>query len=70
MVELHWKQKGHQFDKFVVIGGTVSCCNDNLQYLQWWQSCQIDDLLFSVYAFNVSFTMPAFMVAGRKSAWI
>ena len=37
-----------QFDNFVVTGGTVSCHNDNLQYHQWWQICQIDHLLFSV----------------------
>ena len=42
------KTKDPQFDKFVVTGGTVICHNDNLQCHQWWQCCQIDDLLFSV----------------------
>ena len=42
------KTKDNQFDNFVITGGTVSCRNDNLQYHQWWQSCQIDDRLFSV----------------------
>ena len=42
------KTKDYQFDNFVVTGGTVSCHNDNLQCHQWWQSCQLDDLLFSV----------------------
>ena len=37
-------------ENFVVIGGTVSCRNDNLWCQQWRQSCQIDDLLFSVGA--------------------
>ena len=40
--------KYHQFDNFVVTGGTVSCHNDNLQCHQSQQSCQIDNLLFSV----------------------
>ena len=38
-----------QFDNVVVTGGTVSCHNDNLWCHQWRQSCQIDDLLFSVF---------------------
>ena len=41
------KTKDRQFDDFVVTGGTVSC-NDNLRCHQLRQSCQIDDLLFSV----------------------
>ena len=41
-----------QFDNFVVTGGTVSCRNDNLRCHRWQQSCQIDDLLFSVIVFN------------------
>ena len=41
------KTKGHQFGNFVTIGGTVSCHNNKLQCHQWWQSCQIDDLLYS-----------------------
>ena len=40
--------KGRQFDDFVVAGGTLSCRNDNLRCHQWRQTCQIDDLLFSV----------------------
>ena len=42
------KTKGCQFDNFVIIGGTVSCRNDNLPCHQWWQNCPIDDLLFSM----------------------
>ena len=42
------KTKDHQFDNFVITGGTVSCHYDNLQCHQWQQSRQIDDLLFSV----------------------
>ena len=30
------------------ICGTVICHNDNLQCHQWWQCCQVDDLLLSV----------------------
>ena len=45
------KTKGRQFDNFVVTGGTVSCRHDNLRCHQWRQSCQIDDLLFSVNDF-------------------
>ena len=32
---------------------TVSCHNDKLHQHQWWQSCQIDDLLFSVKNVNI-----------------
>ena len=39
------KTKCRQFDNFVV---TVSCHNDNLRCHQLRQSCQIDDLLFSM----------------------
>ena len=42
------KARGCQFDNFVVTGGNVSCHNDNLQCHQWWQSCQIDNPVFSV----------------------
>ena len=42
------KTKDPQFDNIVITGGTVSCHNDNLQCHQWGQSCQIDDLMFSV----------------------
>ena len=42
------RTKDRQFDNFVVTGGIVSCCYDNLRCHQSWQSCQIDDLLFSV----------------------
>ena len=59
IIQYHWtwpmlvltfplKIKDRQFDKFVITGGTVSCPNDNLQCHQWWQSCQLDDLLFSL----------------------
>ena len=40
--------KSRHFDNFVVTCGTVSCRNDNLRCHQGRQSCQIDDLLFSV----------------------
>ena len=40
------KTKGHQFDNFVVIDGTISCRYDNLRCHQWRQRCQIDNLLF------------------------
>ena len=43
------KTKDRQFDNVVVTGGTISCHNDNLWCHQWRQSCQIDDLLFSVF---------------------
>ena len=46
--QLYKKTKDHQFDKFVVTGGTVICHNDNLQCHQWWQCCQVDDVLLSV----------------------
>ena len=41
------KTKGCQFDNFVITGSTISCYNDNLRCYQWWQSCQIDNILFS-----------------------
>ena len=47
------KTKDCQFDKFVIIGGTVSC-DDNLRCYQWRQSCQIDDRLFSVDTFPLA----------------
>ena len=46
----HWKQEIVNLTTFVVTCGTVSCHNDKLQCHQWWQSCQIDDLLFSLWA--------------------
>ena len=42
------ENKNHQFDKFVVTGGTVIFHNDKLQCHQWWQCCEVDDLLLSV----------------------
>ena len=42
------KTKDHPFYNFVITAGTVSCHYDNLLCCQWRQSCQIDDLLFSV----------------------
>ena len=42
------KTKGRQFDNFVVISDTLSCHNDNLRRHQLRQSCQIDNILFSV----------------------
>ena len=30
-----------KFDNSVVINGTVSCHNNNLQCQQWWRSCQL-----------------------------
>ena len=49
LFEYSLKTKDRQFDNVVVTGGTVSCHNDNLWCQQWRQSCQIDDLLFSVF---------------------
>ena len=43
----HWKQD-HQFDNFLMTGGTVSCRNDNLRRHQWWKSCQIENIVFPV----------------------
>ena len=43
------KTKDHQLDNFVITGGTVSCRHDNLRCHQWRQSCQIDDLFFSMF---------------------
>ena len=42
------KAKYCQLDSIVVTGGTVICHNDNLQCHQWWQCCQVDNLLLSV----------------------
>ena len=42
------ENKARQFDPFVVIAGTVSCRNDNLECHQLRQSWQIDHLLYSV----------------------
>ena len=42
------KTEGRQFDTFVVTGGTAGCRNNNVSR-QWRQSCQIDDLLFSMF---------------------
>ena len=42
------KIKGPQFDNFVITAGNISCHHDNLWCPQWWQSCQIDDPLFSM----------------------
>ena len=43
------EKKYNQFDNFVVSDGTVSCRNDNLRCHKWHQSCQIGDILFSVW---------------------
>ena len=43
------KTKDWQFNNFVVTGGTVSCRNDTSRCQHWPQSCNIDDLLFSVF---------------------
>ena len=37
--------EGDLFDNFVITGGTISCCYDNLRYHQWRQ---IDDFLSSM----------------------
>ena len=37
-----------QFHNVVITGDNLSCHN-NLWCCQWWLSCQIDDLLFSVF---------------------
>ena len=42
------ENKDRQFDNFFIIGGIINCHNDNLQCHQWWKSCHIDDILFSV----------------------
>ena len=39
----HWKQEIVN----LTTGRTVSCYYDNLRWHHWWQSCQIDNLLFS-----------------------
>ena len=77
------KTKSCQFDNFVVIGGTVSCRDDNLRCHQRRQSCQIDDILFSVLSpvtpqsipstdiwFIVSGTLMNKMVSKFKSTFI
>ena len=48
VTQLSLKTNGHLFKNFVVIVGTVSCHYDNLRCCNSRQSCQIDDLLFSV----------------------
>ena len=47
----HWKQK---VANLVVTGVTVSRRHDNIRCHQWRQSCQIDDLLFSVRVLSSS----------------
>ena len=49
LFEYSLNTKDRQFDNVVITGGTVSCHKDNLWCPQWRQSCQIDDLLFSVF---------------------
>ena len=49
LFEYSLKTKDRQFDNVVVTGGTVSYHKDNLCCPQWQQSCQIEDLLFSVF---------------------
>ena len=49
LFEYSLKTKDRQFDNVVVTGGTVSCHNDNLWCHHGRQSCEIDDLLFSVF---------------------
>ena len=44
----HWKQKIVNLMIFFT-SGAVSCHYHNLRYHQWWQSCQINELLFSVW---------------------
>ena len=60
LFEYSLKTKDRQFDNVVVTGGTVSCHSDNLRCHQWRQSCQIDNLLFSVFLWfpiaNITFT--------------
>ena len=38
------ERKACHFEKLVITGGTISCHYGNLWCLQWWQSCQIEDL--------------------------
>ena len=40
------KTKNHQFDNFVITGGTLTYHYENLQWHRWQQSWQIDNLLF------------------------
>ena len=49
------ENKNCQFDNSVVTGGTVSCHYDNLRCHQSQQSCQIDDLLFSLKIIDNTF---------------
>ena len=42
------KAKYCQLGSIVVTGGTVICHNDNLKCHQWWQCCQVDNILLSV----------------------
>ena len=65
---VHWKQEGRQFDNFVVTGVTVSCHCDNLRWHQWWQSCQIDNLLFSMLPSHSSKPLPEPMLIKMHDA--
>ena len=42
------KTKDCRFENFVITVGAVICRNNNLYLNQWWQICQMDNLLFSV----------------------
>ena len=50
--DISLKTKYRQSDNFVITGGTVSCHYENLRCHQWWWSCQIDNLLFSMYMYD------------------
>ena len=60
------KAKDHQFDKFVVTGGTAIFHNDNLQCHEWWQCCQIDDPLSS----NITFRLCDDLLPKVTTIWL
>ena len=62
-LHLYTENKRSSIWQLVVTGGTVSCRNDNLRCHQWRQSCQIDNLLFSVYTHTaISLAIPLIMI--------
>ena len=69
IIALVTEKKGHQIDNIVVIGGTVSCHNDNLRCHQWWQCCQFDNLLFSVVPRKQSWWIWVLNSEMKKDHW-
>ena len=57
------KNKGRQFEDFIVTGGTERCLYENLRSHQRQQSCQIYDLLFSVGSLQWNCTNSWFMLS-------